>query len=298
VAHTVPQPLPHATAQPAVTVAPQPVLQPSGQAAPAVTQVASLTCGRCGSDNDASRRLCRRCGNWLVVPGALPPAGRTSLRDARPWWLGGERTEYTGDLSRTTVLYRAAAGLVALLLVVGVLTVAGQHPVRRVEDLVGHQRGTGRVSGVTATSTEHQGDPAAAVDDVRALGWSPQWPSQVGGSADAGTVCDAPAGTVTGPIITLTLPRRIDVREIGVEAGLPAGDPQEAQRWRPKVLRLDWAGGGCQGVDLDDVRGLQRFGVHQDEPVTGVTVTVLSCYAPSPAAPAALDIGEITFWQR
>jgi hypothetical protein len=254
-------------------------------------------CSRCGTDNDAARRLCRHCGNWLVVPAALPAVARTSLRAGRPWWLGGDRARYQGELSRTTLAYRVGAAVLALVVVVAVLTVTGQHPIRRTRDLVGHLLGSGRVTGVTASAAQGQGTPSGAVDDVRALGWSPPWPLADGGSAVAATACSA-AAAAAGPALTLTLPGPTDVREIGIDAGLPAKDPQQPQRWRPKVLRLAWAGGGCQAVELKQAADLQRFGVRQQGPVTGVTVTILSAYSPGPRAPGPVDVGEITFWQR
>ena len=100
--------------------------------------------------------------------------------------------------------------------------------------------------------------------------------------------------------LTLKLAAPASVREIGVEAGLAEDDAQRGTRYRPRTLHLQWDGGGCQSVKLDDAPGLQRFGVRQKGDVAGVTITVVGGYAPASGGAAGnrLDIGEITLWKR
>lgn len=294
-AATIPVAQPTPTHQPSPTPRPAPTRPASAVAAPVgVLGTPALVCNWCRTGNEADRRFCRRCGTWLVTPTSRPQATRPALRGTRPWWLGGPRTPYVGQLSRFTVAYRVLAAVGVPALVVLLLAVTGQHPVRRVTDLAAHLRGTGRLDRLTATSAEPQGKPAAAVDDVRALGWSPRWPGTTT-EIDPDAVC---AGTaVVGPSLMVTF-AEANVREIGVEAGLPEGDGQRGQRWRPEVIRLDWVGGGCQAIRLDDVPDLQRFGVAQPTLVSGVRVTILSCYPADPAAAGSTDLGEITLWHR
>lgn len=191
--------------------------------------------------------------------------------------------------------YRVLAGVGVLVLVLGVLAVTGQRPLRRVIDTVDHLRGSGRVAGISAASEEQQGDATAAVDDVRALGWSPLWPA-AGADVDPETVCRAEQAL--GPSITLTFPASIDVREIGIESGLPAGDVQRPARWRPRVVRLDWSDEGCQAIHLDDVPDLQRFAADAPEGSTAVKLTILSTYPANPAVPGPVDLGEVVVWSR
>lgn len=286
-------PTPHATPTPRAT--PTPSRAPDSSAGVGVMGTPALVCGWCRTGNEANRRFCRRCGNWLVTPTSSPQATRPSARDTRPWWLGGPRTPYTGELSRTTIAYRVLAAVGVPALIVLLLALTGQHPVRRVTDLAGHLRGTGRLDRLTATSAEPQGKPAAAVDNVRALGWSPRWPGTTT-RIDPDAVCASTSAV--GPSLMVTFAEEADVREIGVEAGLPDGDGQRVHRWRPEVIRLDWVGGGCQAIQLDDVPDLQRFGVAQPTLVSGVRVTILSCYPADPAVAGSTDIGEITVWHR
>jgi hypothetical protein len=258
------------------------------------------SCGNCGTVSDSTRRFCRRCGTWLVTPTLVAPAPpdrlRTRLR--RRWW-GGTTGAYTGDLTRGTIAFRILSVVLALGLVAGVLTLVGLHPIRRATDLVGHVLGSGRVDGVTAQAAPADalpGYPAAwAVDDVRGRGFATRWTSA---SSDPKAACTSPTpAPATASSLVLTFRQPTDVREIGIEAGLPADDPQLGARWRPQTLELRWSTGACQVVQLAKEPGLQRFPVEQGE-VTDVTVVIVAGYPPDTQGADRLDIGEITFWQR
>ena len=258
-------------------------------------------CSNCGETSDSSRRFCRRCGTWLVTPTLVRPGppDRLGTRLRRRWW-GGTTGAYRGDLTRGTIAFRIASVIGVILLIGVVLTVAGFHPIRRVTDLVGHVLGSGRVSGVTAQAVPGDalpGHPAAwAVDDVRGRGFATRWTS--GSSGDPNSACSGTAATpATASSLNLTFPRATNVREIGIEAGLPAGDPDIANRWRPQTLELHWPGGKCQAVQLAKDPGLQRFAV--DQGIVGqVAIVVVAGYPPDGPGSDRLDIGEITFWQR
>lgn len=274
-----------------------PVATPPPSAAPL-----QRMCSNCGTTSDPARRFCRRCGTWLVTPTLVAPAPPARLRTRlrRRWW-GGTTGAYTGDLTRGTVAFRVLAVVLALALVTGVLALAGWHPIRRTTDLVGHVLGSGRVDGVRAVAVPADalpGHPAEwAVDDVRGRGFATRWTS--GSSGDPAAACaSATPAPATASSLELTLPRPTDVREIGVEAGLPADDPQLAARWRPQTIELHWSTGACQVVQLAKTPDLQRFPVEQQSPVTGVTVVVVAGYPPDTQGSDRLDIGEVTFWQR
>jgi hypothetical protein len=250
--------------------------------------------------SDSTRRFCRRCGTWLVTPTLVAPAPpdrlRTRLR--RRWW-GGTTGAYTGDLTRGTIAFRILSIVLVLGLVAGVLTLVGLHPIRRATDLVGHVLGSGRVDGVTAQAAPADalpGYPATwAVDDVRGRGFATRWTSA---SSDPKSACTSPTpAPATASSLVLTFRQPTDVREIGIEAGLPPDDPQLAARWRPQTLELRWSTGACQVVQLAKEPGLQRFPVEQGE-VTDVTVVIVAGYPPDTQGADRLDIGEITFWQR
>jgi len=290
-----------ADAAPDPAAPPAPVVQ-----APAAPL--SHSCPRCGVENDLSRRFCRHCGEWLVTPSTLPAAQPAPLgrRLRRAWW-GGERGAYSSRLSRSTVGFRILATLAGVVVLALVLGLTGLHPIRRVTDQIAHVLGSGRVEGVTASTqpADVPGErPAAwAVDNVRGRGWATRWTGATAGDPD--TACSSVPGTAAGGApapatassLVLTFPAPTDVREIGIEAGLPADDDTRTTRWRPRTVELHWNGGRCQRVDLADDAGLQRFGVDQGE-VSGVTITPVAGYPPTGAATDQLDIGEVTFWHR
>jgi hypothetical protein len=289
-----PPPVPPTPPHPGATFTP--VARP-----PVSTVPLHRTCGNCGTASDSARRFCRRCGTWLVTPTLVAPAPpdrlRTRLR--RRWW-GGTTGAYTGDLTRGTIAFRILSIVIVLALVAVVLTLAGWHPIRRVTDLVGHVLGSGRVDGVTAQAVPADalpGHPAEwAVDDVRGRGFATRWTSGSSGDPKAACATATPA-PATASSLALTFRQPTNVREIGIEAGLPPDDPQLAARWRPETLELHWSNGACQAVQLAKGPELQRFAVDQDT-VTGVTIVIVTGYPPDTQGSDRLDIGEVTFWQR
>ncbi|HEX5811827.1 MAG TPA: hypothetical protein VFY38_07000, partial [Pseudonocardia sp.] len=167
-------------------------------------------------------------------------------------------------------------------------------------DQIGHILGTGRVSNVTAQAVPADafpGLPAAwAVDDVRGRGFATRW--TLGGNGNPNSACAAPPPPqAAASSLVLTFPRMTNVREIGIEAGLPDGDPQIAARWRPQALALYWPGGKCQAVQLAKEPGLQRFTVDAGL-VNQVTIVMVAAYPPENGSSDRLDIGEVTFWER
>jgi hypothetical protein len=230
------------------------------------------------------------------------------LRDQwrRRWF--GDRGPYSDRLSRSTVGFRVLVGVVAATVVTAVLGLAQVHPIQRVQDQVGHIRGTNKVTGLTATAQPvgSRPDPTAAfaVDQVRARGWSTRWTATTAGDPEAAcrSVSAAPSGPASAPTgttataLAIDFKTAVDVREIGFEAGLVK--PQERNdRWQPKTLELRWPNGECQAVNLDNTADLQRFGVHQGV-VGGVVITVIAGYPPVDTDNQRLDIGEVTVWQR
>jgi hypothetical protein len=213
-----------------------------------------------------------------------------------------KKPAYTTPLTTTTVLFRSLGALVAVAVVALLLGAAGFNPFSRGKDFVQHMLGSGRVTGVQAAADpaeEVDGHPAAwAVDDIKARGWTAGVVAPTPEGTDDG--CVDPAPQYASNTLVLTLPGATDVREIGIEGGVTEADGRD-NRVRPRTLRLDWAGGGCQSITLEDTEKLQRFAVREDGPVTGVRVTIVGGYAPSsPGAPGSdrVDLGEVTFWQR
>ena len=268
----------------------------------------STICPNCALDNDPARRFCARCGEWLVTPTASSGRPPMALREQwrRRWF--GDRGPYSDRLSRATVGFRVLVTAVVAVLVTALLGVAQVHPIQRVKDQIGHVRGTGRVTGLTATAQPAGGRPdptaAFAVDQVRARGWSTRWTATSSGVPESAcrSVSAAPSGPASAPngttatSLVIDFPGAVDVREIGFEAGLVK--PEERNdRWQPKTLELRWPNGGCQAVNLDNTADLQRFGVHQGA-VGSVVITVVAGYPPVDSDSTRLDIGEVTLWRR
>jgi hypothetical protein len=233
------------------------------------------------------------------------PAAPAAFKDKmRQRWFGGERSPYTGSLSRATVGFRILVGVVAVAVLTAILALANLHPIQRVTDQIGHVRGTGKVTGLTATAlpADNQPEPTAAfaVDNVRARGWTTQWTATTAGDSEAACRSQsapgaAPAGS-TATSLAINFPEALDVREIGFEAGLV--EPEERNdRWQPQTLELRWENGECQSVTLENTADLQRFGVHQGL-VGGVVVTVVAGHPPADSGTGRLDIGEVTVWER
>jgi hypothetical protein len=238
----------------------------------------------------------------LTTPSVTTPAAPVAFKDQlrRRWF--GERGPYSGRLSRATVGFRVLVGIVAVTVLTAILGLANLHPIQRVKDQVGHVRGTGRVSGLTATAlpAADQPDQTArfAVDGVRARGWSTQWTATTSGDQDA--ACQSPAGAApaaaTATSLAIDFTTALNVREIGFEAGLV--EPAERNdRWQPQTLELRWKNGECQVVNLKKIADLQRFGVHSGL-VNGVVITIVAGYPPVDAGTGRLDLGEVTVWQR
>lgn len=263
----------------------------------------STICSNCGRENDPGRRFCSRCGDWLVVPSATAtPAVPVTMKDRwqRRWF--GERSPYSGSLSRSTIGFRVLVGVVAATVLTAILGLANVHPIQRVKDQVGHVRGTGKVAGLTAAVQPSGGqpDPTAswAVDDVRERGWSTQWTATTAGDPDA--ACQSASGDgntgITATSLAIAFPNPIDVREIGIEAGLVKPNERN-DRWQPKTLELRWKNGECQSINLKNTADLQRFRVGRGL-VNGVVITVVAGYPPVDPGIGRLDIGEITIWKR
>ena len=268
-------------------------------ASPYSTAPLQRICANCGTASEPTRRFCRRCGTWLVTPSVMTPGPPDGLgkRLRRRYWGGGP---YSGDLTRGTIAFRVLSIFIVLAVLVLVMSLVGWHPIRRTTDQIGHILGTGRVSNVTAQAVPADafpGLPAAwAVDDVRGRGFATRW--TLGGNGDPKSACAAPPPPqAAASSLILTFPKMTNVREIGIEAGLPDGDAQIAARWRPQTLALYWPGGKCQAVQLAKEPGLQRFTVDAGL-VNQVTIVLVAAYPPENGSSDRLDIGEITFWER
>ena len=170
-----------------------------------------------------------------------------SLGRRRRWWRRGEA--YSRNLTPSTIAFRVLAVVASIAALVVILTLSGLHPIRRVTDSMGHLRGSGRLDGVTATAQPD--DPlsnhtaAWAVDDQRDRGWTTRWTASDAGNPGAACTSNQGAGTApsfsaTANTLVLKFPSATDVREIGIEAGLPGND-ERTTRWQPKTLELRWS---------------------------------------------------------
>lgn len=266
-------------------------------------------CATCGTQNEPARRFCQHCGDWLVTPTAKVRTPPSSVGGALKRRWRGEAGPYTASLSRSTIAFRAIAGLAGAAVLAAVLGLAGLHPIQRVSDQIAHVRGSGRVDHASVSAAANPADGLAggsaawAVDDVRDRGWATRWIAPTAGNPDRACTSgsgpaanSAAANTAAANTLALTFPAPINIREIGIEAGLAPADERN-NRWQPRTLELRWSNGECQPVNLKNVPGLQRFGVNQGV-VRGLTIVVVAGYAPASAGSDRLDLGEVTFWHR
>ncbi len=154
-------------------------------------------CPRCGVENNAALRFCRKCGFALKGPTLQQGPGPRPSAPAEKvsWWHrifgGGQsntkraaRAAYRHSLPLRYRVLRWVMALAGVAAVVGLLTVLGRNPVGWVTDRIEDLRGElVQVSGLTA-----YGEPAAT-----ATGTATSAPGSATGSV-AGSTGAAPAG--------------------------------------------------------------------------------------------------------
>ena len=297
-----PRPAPKPAPRPATTVtAPLPRVAPAPQAP------AEPACPRCGTGNTTERRFCRKCGQSLMANAAVssrstrPPSRPPRRPGRRPWRRTGAsraaRLAYRRSLPLRYRLARAGSVLAVVGVLGALLVAAGTDPVGVAQARWHDLKGTlVPVTGVVAAP-----DPAESVlegyraewvvDGHHNQGWASRWE----GGPPATGCGEARQGT--GALL-LTMPAAVEVRAVNVLAGLPAGDPRRPLQWRPRLLELRFADGGCQLVALPDSGAVQTHKLDDRVTTMKVRVAILDAYPPKSGEGKEVAISELTLLRR
>lgn len=285
----------------AVLVAEPPEVPPGtggpALAAPEPTPVvaADPPCPACGRVNDPALHFCSRCGQTLREEPAAPAPSATSA------WrrMLEERDRSAKRAYRRSLppLYRWRRVVLAVLvpaLVVGGLVAVGRHPVRWAQERWWDLKGSVvAVPGVTAgTSPEDASvtgsDPASLVDGTEQA-WSEPWQPPAEGDS-----CGGAKGT--GRVVLSFSPTR--VREITINAGLPASNPRRPLEFRPQAVGVRFDSGPCRTFTLADVPDRQRLVVDSGVPVRTVVIGVDTTYPARSDGAQVLSLTEVGLWSR
>jgi len=296
------------------------------------------TCTQCNSVNDPGRRFCAHCGAVLDPSGTTGPAGMAYAGIRLSWWqrlmarLRGDHRDVpmtaTGTSSsparpvsdadrrqQAKAAYRQALDVryrvfrvMALFGVVGVLAasmgVAGVSPIGwardRWRDLFPRYDYVEEVTATVDPATLERPDfpGTAAVDEDHDSAWGTGW--QLAPDADPAKGCGETPGTggaETALVLTLPEPSRVDKFEI--QAGLPKGDPDRPNQWRPTLVevRFDDPDATCEVLKLSTEAGFQSKKVEVED-VTSIRMTILDAAPPTSAAGNLVTFGEIRVYSR
>jgi hypothetical protein len=277
------------------------------------------TCSACGAANEPGRRFCRRCG--APVAGSAPTTAPTRAAPARlSWWRrllarlrggGGDHGEGGGDRTARAAYRRSldvrfrvlrwVAVLATLGLGAGAAGLAGINPVSGARSL--WERFFPRDERVTevtaATSPEETERPdfaaGAAVDGAPDTAWAAGW--TLAADDPAADACgDLPTGGGGDAALVLNLPAATELSRLEVQPGLPAGDPDRPNQWRPTRLELRYEDGSCEEIELRDEPGSQEHDIEAEE-TTSVRVVVLDAAPPTSGDGDLVSIGELRLYR-
>lgn len=253
------------------------------------------TCPACGRRNDAHLHFCAKCGQLLREEPAAPAetqgsAWRRMMEDRDR----SARRAYRRSLPPLYRWRRVIIGVLVPVLVLGGLVAVGRHPVRWVQDRWWDLRGTTvAISGVTATTSPSDAsspdaDPASLLDGTEQA-WSEPWNPSAEGSS-----CGGAPGT---GVVVLSFPAT-RVREIDVNAGLPASNPNRPLQFRPQAVGVRFDSGPCRNFTLADSPDLQRLEVDSQVPVTSVSIGVDTTFAARDDGARVLSLTEVGLRSR
>jgi hypothetical protein len=146
------------------------------------------------------------------------------------------------------------------------------------------------VADVTATVDPAAGEqrefgPGAAVDGAPDTAWGATWGRTPDDDPLPACAPDAGTGGADAALV-LGLPEPTELSKLEVQVGLPQGDPDRENQWRPTLLELRYDDGSCETLELAPDPGPQRHSI--DAPRTGsVRITILAA-APPPSGTGTL----------
>ena len=291
------QPVLLRTPGPAVLLAAPPPVAPHGpgsQVAPPAAP-AEAACPACGRVNDPGLHFCSRCGQTLrEEPTAPAPAATSAWRRMLEERDRSAKRAYRRSLPPLYRWRRVVLAVLVPALVVGGLVVVGRHPVRWAQERWWDVRGTVvAVSGVTAATSPEDAsvsgsDPASVVDGTEQA-WSEPWQPPAEGDS-----CGGARGT--GRVVLSFAPAR--VREITINAGLPASNARRPLEFRPQAVGVRFDSGPCRSFTLADAPDVQRLVVDSGVPVRTVMIGFDTTYPARSDGTPVLSLTEVGLWSR
>jgi hypothetical protein len=253
------------------------------------------TCPSCGRPNEAHLHFCARCGQVLREEPPAPAASQA------PGWRRmvedrdrSARRAYRRSLPPLYRWRRVAIAVLVPALLLGGLVATGRHPVRWVQERWWDLRGTTvAVSGISAATSPGSAslagsDPASLVDGTEQA-WSEPW-----NPAKEGDSCGGAPGTGT---VVLTFPAT-RVREIDLNAGLPASNAKRPLELVPQAIGVRFDSGPCRSFTLQSTADLQRLAVDSQVPVSTVSLGVDTTFPGRPDTVRVLSITEVALRSR
>lgn len=277
-----------------VVAAPAPASGPS-PARPAFVRPGRPGCPACGHPNDAHLHFCARCGQTLREEPPAPvesqtPAWRRMMEDRDR----SARRSYRRSLPPLYRWRRVVIGVLVPVLLLGGLVAVGRHPVRWVQERWWDLKGTTvAVSGITATTSPANAsapgsDPASLVDGTEQA-WTEPWNPPAEGDS-----CGGATGTGT---VVLTFPTT-RIREIDLNAGLPAANAKRPLELVPQAVGVRFDSGPCRSFTLQSTADLQRLAVDSQVPVSTVSIGVDTTYPGRPDGARVLSLTEVGLRSR
>ena len=262
---------------------------------PAPTVPEASSCPSCGRQNETHLHFCARCGQVLREEPPAPAASQA------PGWRRmvedrdrSARRAYRRSLPPLYRWRRVAIAVLVPVLVLGGLFATGRHPVRWVQERWWDLRGTTvAISGVSAATSPGNAsldgsDPASLVDGTEQA-WSEPW-----NPATEGDSCGGAPGTGT---VVLSFPAT-RVREIHLNAGLPASNAKRPLELVPQAIGVRFDSGPCRSFTLQSTADLQRLAVDSQVPVRTVTIGVDTTFPGRPDSARVLSITEVGLRSR
>ncbi|GAB3248679.1 NADase-type glycan-binding domain-containing protein [Kineosporia babensis] len=245
----------------------------STEAAAPDLETAPPVCPGCHTVNEQERRLCKRCGAWLIEPPAARSAVHVPLRKRFQAWLFGT-AEYGNGFGRGALIAWIAVVVVPLAVLAGLMVTKKIEPIRGSKDQLGHMRGSHPVDASAALGKKGSSTAVLAIDDYRNTAWQATWGGQP-------------------KTLTIRFSDKPDLREIGFQNGYLGNDPTVT---RPKkvILKVKGKPHG-QTIELRDRPGLQRSYVYL-EAASEFEIVVAEVWQPSNEVQVA--IGALSFWER
>lgn len=253
------------------------------------------TCPSCGRQNDARLHFCARCGQTLREEPPAPPVSQTTAW--RRMMQDRDRTARRAYRRSLPPLYRwrrVVIGVLVPVLVLGGLVVVGRHPVRWVQERWWDAKGTTvAISGITAATKPANAsaagsDPASLIDGTEQA-WTEPWNPPTEGNSCGGAVG-------TGAVV-LTFPAT-RVREIDLDAGLPATNAKRPLELVPQAIGVRFDSGPCRSFTLQNVPDLQRLVVDSQVPVSTVSIGFDTTFPGRPDGARVLSITEVGLRSR